>query len=427
MNDSAISDRSLFRGPEPLHHGWIIAACAFLTACIVAFHLANGTTLYSRSDEFLSPGLRTMLTKAPYLYRPIYPRIMSLLTGDLQSNVALAYGCVQAVGTFFFLWSISRLGGILGGARNALATAVLAALSYPILFASFEPIYSHDDMFQYGFASLAIASWVKGDHLRMAVFFMIATMFREATLFLFPGLVLASAALSLRSKDGSLRPLLRNDSLKVCAWLLLPTFTHIALLAYHGFAAYPGRYEHWKFNLAGARMADTLFSSAAAYLPGILLIARTQEEKVEDAYASPLAKLRLAGVLSLPVFVLVVLIATQARETRIFFPPLLLLLPLAAMNFRRLLANRGFIFALCAVAAIAFSIAASRYFPPFEFRPAGRWHWAYLLAVVILVYLLNLSKVLSRVLGSPLGNSDHEDQHTLITPPHSDVPLPGGS
>jgi len=264
--------------------------------------------------------------------------------------------------------------------------------SLPMAAAFFEPIHTYDDFWMYGFTVLTFTAIIDRRWLLSALFFTLGCFAREQMLLFFP--VLLAVAWGDR-KETNLR---RTVSL-----LLLPL---IVYGSYYLFMYEPSNPKRWSlitYNFAdSARAADSTISIWNAFgfvwIPAIIgafKIWYGRQERIESI-------LFKGAVMIVPVTLALGLFLTLARETRIFFPPFIFVIPLAVYairddwsSYRHIRSAWFWTIGLCAA---GFSIylgilLANILWPQFDYREAVKLRQGFAGANIglALLYLLFLS------------------------------------
>jgi hypothetical protein len=254
---------------------------------------------------------------------------------------------------------------------------VILFTSYPIMAAHFEPVHTWDDFWTYSLVVLTFYSMLRGRLLAASIFFTLACLSREQALLFYPALILAAyffaGHISLSRK---------------VLYLLVPA----VIFAVFSFAVsetpHPGRFSLVLFNFENAlRTSDTLFSFYVSF--GFVWVAAAIPifRSVRGLKNAIDRFLVLAAVVTVPSNVVLTLLFTYARETRIFFPPFIFLIPLALLILepthifiRKELSRQRRVIALVIFHALMFAgIYLARFvFPHFEYRQCANYcrEWA---------------------------------------------------
>lgn len=277
---------------------------------------------------------------------------------------------------------------------------IIYFLSYPIMLAHFEPIFTWSDFWLYLFIPLGFALSWKKNYIFATLFFILSFFARETTVVFYP-LWLYLIWL--------------NENKKLNIKLLYPIFALIviALMRVSFFNASSGQVE-WKlwFNFENsARSSDTIFSLIASlgaiWVLGLIAIKTTLKSNLI------LKRFFIYGALiTVPVFFISTLLVAQARETRLFFPPYIFLIPLTLIyfdqnkySFQKFFERFSLLTKIIGgIILLIVGIYLSKFlFPTFEYRDwhDGAWIFLGMNLTVIFVWLIYLfyRKKLSKLLN----------------------------
>lgn len=248
--------------------------------------------------------------------------------------------------------------------------------SYPMLFAHFAPVYVWDDFWQYLALILSFHMILKDRPILASVLLAIGLVAREATVVMYPVYVYA---------------LLCRFHWKSRTALFAVLFPLICLgvnYALHFHPPAPGRFSIFHLNFIDSpASANTVFSLLISF--GVIWVASLLA-LVSDGrklFADPRRSFLVVGALyGAPVTVLISLTMALARETRLFFPPFVFLIPLALYFvsfhkgifirfYRRFLGLPGLAVLLGAI--WVGQILAPILFPTFKFRTSPEWTQIY--------------------------------------------------
>jgi hypothetical protein len=193
--------------------------------------------------------------------------------------------------------------------------------AYPILGAHFEPVYTWDDFWVYIFLILTFGSLIKGKMLLSTFFLIVGTFAREQTLLFWPIFALGGY---WYCRD--------YGWWKRTIYLAAPFIIYLPFY-YLMWQPFPGRTEYIVYNFANYwRGSDSIFSFLISF--GFLwpasALAAGQLLKIKDKLLNSRFLLWGAVLSVLPTLILTFFF-TKARETRIFFPPFLFIIPLATI------------------------------------------------------------------------------------------------
>ena len=254
---------------------------------------------------------------------------------------------------------------------------VILFSSYPIMAAHFEPVHTWDDFWTYLLVVLTFYSMLRARLFAAAIFFTLACLSREHALIFYPSLVLAACFFARHI------PLWRKI---LC--LAAPVVIFAVFRAAVSETPHLGRFFLVMFNFEHAlRTSDTLFSLYISF--GFVWVAAVIPviRSLRGAKNPTDRFLVLAAVVTVPANVILALLFTYARETRIFFPPFIFLIPLSLLTLRaahvflrKELSRARRVIVLIVFHALMFTgiFLAKLVFPHFEFRQCvGYCHdWA---------------------------------------------------
>lgn len=283
--------------------------------------------------------------------------------------------------------------------------------SYPMLFAHFAPVYVWDDFWQYLALILSFHMILKDRPILASVLLAIGLVAREATVVLYPVYVYA---LLCRVDWKSRTALLA---------VLLPLICLGVNYALHFHPPAPGRFSLFYRNfIDSSASANVVFSLLVSF--GVIWVASLLAlvSNGRKLFADPRRSFLVVGALyGAPITVLFTLTMALARETRLFFPPFVFLIPLALYFvsvhrevflrfYSRFLGLLGFAVVLGAI--WVGQIVAPILFPTFEFRTSPEWTQIYfgihiaLFIVLVIPLVVKLFGVASRYSADPYKQSD---------------------
>ncbi len=243
----------------------------------------------------------------------------------------------------------------------------LLYLCYPVMAAQIQPMHTWDDMWVYLFLALSFGFLVKSKLLISALLFTLAVFAREQTLTFYP--LLFYGAWTLCGKTPAPRRFF---------YTLLPLIIYLPFYIYVYQEPDPDRFRCIIFNFENPlRTSDTIFSFLVSFgfiwvASGMALFRLSRIEK-----SKPEIFIYNGALYAVPVTVLFTLFFTCARETRIFFPAFIFMIPLALLYLKSLAAytaisfpgRRKFRLIIPAVPLIGLGILLGKViFPEFEYR-----------------------------------------------------------
>ena len=289
----------------------------------------NNTKL---SHVFLASQIRYHQEFAPFARRPLTSLLIEGSSGIFGITLGESFVLVNLLLLFIsglLIYKISlRLRATKG---QALFNQVAYFLTFSILFAFFPPVFSYDEPLQYCLIMLGILALIQDKWRYYVPLFLMATIARESTVFLIPGLAVIFSGLSLKTI---------NKATSLVKKKLFLLFLPIPLyVIYLGIFIWASGIWHETSEVAANRLSCYFqnfgtFASAVESVVSFFLvfgpslyflymgkkswILSTLEKKYVRAFL-------LAVAINTPI----VMAATLARETRLFALPLIFLWPLA--------------------------------------------------------------------------------------------------
>jgi hypothetical protein len=332
----------------------------------------------------------------PFSIRPLTTQCTLALHNLFGWSLKESFGIIQftlmaLLGMFFYRF-LRRVGLLVPWAELGLASLML---SYPLFFAVSEPTHTWDDIWGYLFLTLCAEAVVNRRFYWGACWFLLGCVAREQTLIYYP--VFAGGVLFLSG--------LANWR-KTLVPLLIPVVLYGAYFAIVWQPPAPERFRLLMTNFDGfLRSRDSLYSIFMAFgwlwagwILALVLVGRKRSSPHESHI------LKWGTVYAVPVTVVFTLLFTLVRETRVLFPPMILVVPFVlltlqanARDIAEILKQRKALW--IAVATLVFCaglMAGPAIFPVFEYRacPVFSKAWASL--------QIGVSLVLLTVAGIPL-------------------------
>lgn len=301
----------------------------------------------------------------PYSIRPFMGYSIELLgrlfSLDVKSSFfAIQFSLAGAIG-FGFYYFLRQLRLSIGWSRVGL---FLVLSAYPILAAHIEPMHTWDDLWAHLFVLLSFLALLKSRLLAGLLWFTLSCFAREQSL-IFYGPILVAALMFCG----------QIPRRRIVALSTVP----VVIYAVYYFIVWqtpdPARYSLILFNFENPlRASDTLFSLFISFgvlwpLSLVALVSRNTDPSVR--------LLKFGTWFTLPATLVLTLFFTNARETRILFPPFVFMIPLAVMALQAIygylkpkLSLRFSITALLIIATLMASGVWLGYaaFPEFEYR-----------------------------------------------------------
>ena len=262
------------------------------------------------------------LVTYPFSIRPFLAYSIELLTRLFSLEVKTSFFVIQfslaaAIGLSFYYY-LRQLSFSIGWSRLGL---FLVLSAYPILAAHIEPMHTRDDLWAHLFMILALLSLLKSRMTAGIVWYTLAIFAREQSLLLFGAFLLVAW---LRCEKIPRRRLVLLS--------LLPLLIYAVFYAITWQEPDPVRFSLIQFNFENhLRTSDTLFSLFISF--GFMWLAAPASiaaGKSNQAFRL----LWLGAILTVPATVFLTLFLTNARETRILFPPFVFMIPLTLLTLR---------------------------------------------------------------------------------------------
>tara|TARA_R110002049_G_scaffold8604_3_gene46292 strand:- start:466 stop:1686 length:1221 start_codon:yes stop_codon:yes gene_type:complete len=361
----------------------------------------NNTKL---SNVFLASQIRYHQEFAPFARRPL----TSLLIEGSSGIFGVTLGESFVLVNLLLLW----ISGILiytlslrlkASKRQAMFNLVAYFLTFSVLFAFFPPVFSYDEPLQYCLILLSILALIREKWKYYVPLFLMATIARESTVFLWPGLVVIFSGLSLKAENK-----LTSIVKKKLFLLFLPLPLYGIYLGIFIWAT-----GIWKetSEVVANRLScyfqnfgtydssvETIVSFFLVLGPGLYFLFMSTKPK---AYTILEKKYILAFLLALVINTPIVMAATLARETRLFALPLFFLWPLAGQLFGKdltlLLKPRLYLdcfrdwrysFVLVGLCLIIYMVSFKLYVPSFPSKDNFFNEYLFLLLLIMSVHFL---------------------------------------
>ncbi|MCK0192409.1 hypothetical protein [Arenibacter sp. F20364] len=298
----------------------------------------NNTEL---SNVFLASQIRYHQEFAPFARRPLTSLLIEGSSGIFGITLGESFVLVNLLLLFFSGLLVYILSIALNASRgHAIFNQVAYFLTFSILFAFFPPVFSYDEPLQYCLIMLSILSLIREKWGYFVPLFLMATIARESTVFLWPGLVVIFSGLSLKSRN-----IWSSEVKRKLVLLFLPIPLYAIYLGV--FLWVTGIWRETSEVAANrlscafenfgavANSVETLVSFFVVMGPSLYFLYMTRKARV---FTTMEKKYVLSFLLALAINTPIVMTATLARETRLFALPLVFLWPLAGQLFGRDLA-----------------------------------------------------------------------------------------
>ncbi|MCK0146456.1 hypothetical protein MWU78_12445 [Arenibacter sp. F26102] len=293
----------------------------------------NNTKL---SHVFLASQIRYHQEFAPFARRPLTSLLIEGSSGTFGITLGESFVLVNLLLLFFSGLLIYKISLKLNATRGqALFNQVAYFLTFSILFAFFPPVFSYDEPLQYCLIMLSIMALIQEKWRHYVPLFLMATIARESTVFLWPGLVIIFSGLSLKSKN-MWSPTIR----KKLFLLFLPLPLYGIYLGIFLWAT--GIWKETSEVVANrlscyfqnfgtySSSVETIVSFFLVLGPSLYFLYMSIKPK---AFTLLEKKYVLAFLLALVINSPIVMAATLARETRLFALPLFFIWPLVGQLF----------------------------------------------------------------------------------------------
>ncbi len=333
-------------------------------------------SMLSQTDEIWAKRLDIRMTGYPFSTR-YFTNYATLFIHRLTSlSILNSFQVVQFTLLFLLGPTLYRfLKTIRFNRASALMGLVLFYLSYPIASAFVQPVFTWDELWMYVFVLLSFTYLFQGRLLIAALLFIPMLYSRETAIFYYP-ILLAGGWLYCRNTQNILK----------AVYLLLPLLAYLPFyviihVAHHvGMAKEPLLLIAFNFE-SPLRSSDSIFSFLVSF--GFLWIAapagilRDTFEK-NDRFKRFLT---YAMLYLTPVTIALVFCRGFARETRMFYPPFIVMIPLALYYLRGVMQDvraiptrfRTILLLISFIPIMWLGIeCGNRLFPTFEYRACAK-------------------------------------------------------
>ncbi len=371
-------------------HVWLLAA--LLTGLTIIVHFTSPSTL-NHSEESWQMKLDLHSSADVFRVRPLTTGIVNFLNEKIDLSIRAAFFGLQFL--LFFLmcpalyFYFSQLGY---SHRLSIIGMIIFALSLPVFLAHFEPIFTWSDFWLYLMAPLSLGLAIRHKFILAALTMAIALVARETAIFFIPIL----CAIIYRQENGG-----PGKSILICL-LTLALFLggRILLVGFY----FPHPEYGYQFNFDGAlRTSDSIFSFIVSlgFIWVVGFYQLFQKPEINSQYANPI---RFGAVLTTLGCIVSTYIYGHFRESRLFLPPAIFLIPLVLSYLK----TRGsqikdvfyrynkWISHTILIILLAVSISISKLlFPEFEYRAWHDGNWIYMgihISLAIIFLIVELSR-----------------------------------
>ncbi|MCM4166998.1 hypothetical protein KCTC52924_01854 [Arenibacter antarcticus] len=293
----------------------------------------NNTKL---SQVFLKSQIRYHQEFTPFARRPL----TSLLIEGASSVFGITLGEAFVLINFMLLFICGLLVyktsfKLHGSPGNALLNLVFFFMTFSIVFSFFPPIFTYDEPLQYCLLLLSILAFINNKWGYYVLFFSLAIIARESSVFLIPGIVIIGLGSGLVSvKHWSLKEIRKW----VLLFLPIPIYTVYLLLFLWNTGLWQetsdiaaSRFQCVQDNFGTMASAkETLFSFILVLGPVFYLLLMAQRTmRFKGLQKRYIKAFILAVIVNTPI----VMLATLAREARLYALPLIFLWPLVGQLF----------------------------------------------------------------------------------------------
>ena len=281
--------------------------------------------------------------------------------------------------------------------KSATLGLILMLASYPILCAFTLPVHTYDDFWQYLAMVLVFLLILRDRPVWASVVFAIGALAREPILLFYP--ILLYAAFTNCNMGRRDRVIMALIPIAIYGLYALFTFQQPEEVRFHNFDKNFLNPE-WAKNSVFSFIISFGFVWVTAYVALIALGKRLMEDATKSWVA-------LGAAIMVPLITVITFTMTLARETRIFFPPFVFLIPLTLWVFHEYREQLiwyyrkyyGLLGLATAIAVTWFGIKAARVlFPSFDFRGLVEFTQVYLgiHIALALLFLIPLAIALTR-------------------------------
>tara|TARA_R110000744_G_scaffold5467_7_gene19445 strand:- start:1099 stop:2319 length:1221 start_codon:yes stop_codon:yes gene_type:complete len=293
----------------------------------------NNTEL---SNVFLASQIRYHQEFAPFARRPLTSLLIEGSSGIFGITLGESFVLVNLLLLFFSGLLIYKISLKLNATRGqSLFNQVSYFLTFSILFAFFPPVFSYDEPLQYCLIMLGMLALIREKWLYYIPLFLLATIARESTLFLMPGLAIIFSGFSLKSKNmwnfGIKRKLLLLFAPLPLYVIYLGIFLWATGIWKETSEVAANRLSCYFQNFGTyASSVESIVSFFLVLGPGLYFLYMSNKPKIFSALEKKYVQ---AFLLALVINTPIVMVATLARESRLFALPLIFLWPLVGQLF----------------------------------------------------------------------------------------------
>lgn len=291
-----------------LSSGWVQSYC--------------GSTL-NNSEEVWQKRLAYRQTVYPFYIRPLTSTAVESLQSMIGTSVGQSFVLLQSILLFVSSLLLYRYLRLLNLPHVASVSGVVTVLTlYPIFLMYAEPIHLWDDLWVLLLLSATAIALVKGQRLLSVFYFTLSLFAREQSISFWPifaGALFFGRQSRLSSLTFAIAPLL------IFGAYLFEVWQPVAAERYHLI---------WSNFVSYERTMDTALSLFGVF--GVLWLGWFFR-LADSPKSKQIAYLRWSSLFAVVITMVIGLFLALARETRIFLPPLVLILPLSVDWFNEFL------------------------------------------------------------------------------------------
>lgn len=347
-----------------------VALILVILTVSVILHLRWCGTPFNLTDKVWQDMVNFHSDVYPYNIRILTTPVVEALHELTGLSLKVSFGLLQFSLIFVLGLAFYRLLGQLG-IRPVWKELGLASLllAMPLFYAISEPMHTWDDIWGYLFLTLCASALVLRRFYLAGFWFMAACFSREQTLIYFP----AYAAGVVYLGD-------RTQKIRLAAAIAAPLLLFGVFFASVWQTPEPVRFRLIEFNFDGfLRTRDSIYSIFMAYgwlwLGCILALLEKAPAETDPALHRAL---KVGTLYAVPATLIFACAFTLVRETRILFPPAVLIVPLVTLYLQEKGARVGtairrngwrWAIVLVALALLGLGIWLGHVaFPKFEYR-----------------------------------------------------------
>jgi len=316
------SDNLSFRRELPL----VLGVTIILLLISIWLQVQVSRSMMTQSAEIWEDRLELHVNEYPFKLRPFQTYATKWLHEATGVDIKTAFYLIQF--TLAFLLAMAfyvLLRRLRFDQWWSLVGLVMLLTAYPILGAHYAPTYTWDDFWGYLFVTLGLLATIRERPWLVAIWLLLASIARETNVIFVP-----LAFLPLWRKADNRATLMTAAAIPIVATL--------AIRFLWGTGEDFSRWAwHINYNFEnGLRVNDTVVSFIIAFGP-LWLLSLLGFYEVRTMADHPSRQLLLWGyAVATPIFVILALTGGLARETRLFFPPFVFLIPLSVIALRSL-------------------------------------------------------------------------------------------